>query len=137
MTRRDQASTRPKGKGGSPDQKDSPELRINGKSLSRNGCSNTAVNAKYSPPDSISRGVPGKIPKLCSWGFSVVELSVLFRTSPAVKSYWLNKEKFLLLDDVLYQKVQEREDIRSVMPKGLNGRLFLLSISYHLQGIRV
>jgi hypothetical protein len=57
------------------------------------------------------------------------ETSELFRASPAAKFYWLNKEQFLLLDDVMYQHDRESDDIRLVMPKSRREEAMALSHS--------
>ena len=97
--------------------------------------------------------------ELSSWGFSVKELcaaqkqdcdlklildwlkdgvvpesSVLFRASPAAKSYWLNKDQFQVICDVLYQKDPNREDLRLVIPKSLRGEAMRLSHSLPVTG---
>ena len=40
----------------------------------------------------------------------------LLRSSPEAKSYWLNKEQFLLIHGVIYQKDGKTNDFRLVMP---------------------
>jgi hypothetical protein len=97
--------------------------------------------------------------ELRSWGFSVAELSQaqrqdeellfvlgwlegrmtpetseLFRASPAAKFYWLNKEQFLLLDDVMYQHDRESDDVRLVMPKSLREEAMALCHSLPSSG---
>lgn len=42
----------------------------------------------------------------------------LFIASPAVKSYWLNKERFILIEGVLYQEA-DSGDKKLVVPEGL------------------
>lgn len=58
---------------------------------------------------------------ILDWGQSSIEPdpSVLFRSSPAVKYYWLNKEMFLLTDGISYQNDVHTEDKRLVLPKSL------------------
>ena len=88
----------------------------------------------------------------CSWGFSVDDLvqfqskdpeltlvlawlktkedadpSVLFRSSPAVKYYWLNKDQLVLIDGVLYQNEPETEDKRLILPQELKERAMTLN----------
>ena len=43
----------------------------------------------------------------------------LFIASPAAKSYWLNKELFLLIDGVLFRKKDELDDVVLIVPKKL------------------
>ncbi|MCW4335780.1 MAG: RNase H-like domain-containing protein [Candidatus Thiodiazotropha endolucinida] len=84
------------------------------------------------------------VDKPSSWGFSLEELkeaqgkddtlsfilqwlnhsvnpgeSELFIASPAAKSYWLNKEQFVLIDGVLYQNEVMSGDKKLVIPKEL------------------
>lgn len=54
---------------------------------------------------------------ILDWVQNSIEL--LFRSSPAVKSYWLNKEMFLLIDGILYQNDVNTGEKRLVLPKSL------------------
>ena len=93
---------------------------------------------------SASEHNSSKTDTLCSWGFSLKDLKeaqrkdedftiildwvqrsiepdspILFRPSPAVKYYSLNKEMFLLIDGILYQNDVHTGDKRLVLPKSL------------------
>jgi len=80
----------------------------------------------------------------CCWGFTFHELAtaqgrdesldiilnwmknqerpaegVLFSASPEVKTFWLNKEQFQLIDDVLFRQKKETFELELVVPAGL------------------
>ncbi len=93
----------------------------------------------------VSQGTTGGVPETpSSWGFSVDELKeaqekdndleliiewlrtatqpgegVLFLSSPATKSYWLNKEQFVLIEGVLYRNRDDSDEKDLVMPESL------------------
>ena len=52
---------------------------------------------------------------------------VMFLASPAAKSYWLNKEQFLLTDDVLHITRNDIDEKDLVMPKSLKDEATQLS----------
>ena len=55
------------------------------------------------------------------------EEGVLFLASPAAKSYWLNKEQFLLIDEVLYKSRNDTDEKDLVMPTSLKEEAIQLS----------
>ena len=55
------------------------------------------------------------------------EEGVLFLASLAAKSYWLNKEQFLLIDEVLYKTRNDTDEKDLVMPTSLKEEAIQLS----------